>query len=171
MEIRTLRTEDDRTSFRSGDADLDRFLEKYAGQNQFRHHLGVTYVAADGSRVAGYATVSAGDIEIERLPAAVTKKLPRYPLPVLRLARLAVDVEYRGLGLGQQLLKCVFQLAVRMSGKVGCIGVVVDAKAGAVAFYERFGFMRLQVLEGAAAPYASTVSMFLPLADIAEALR
>ena len=42
MEIRALRNTDDRTTFRSGDADLDRFLAKYAGQNQFRHHIGVT---------------------------------------------------------------------------------------------------------------------------------
>ena len=48
MEIRALREEDDRAAFRSGDPDLDRFLHRYAGQNQFRHHVGTTYVAVEG---------------------------------------------------------------------------------------------------------------------------
>ena len=48
MEVRALRATDDRTTFRSGDPDLDRFLAKYAAQNQFRHHIGTTYVAVEG---------------------------------------------------------------------------------------------------------------------------
>ena len=43
---------DDRTRFRSGDADLDRFFQAYAGQNQFRHHIGTTYVAVEGRGVS-----------------------------------------------------------------------------------------------------------------------
>jgi hypothetical protein len=89
IEIRTLRPGDDRTAFRSGDPDLDRFFHQFAGQNQFRHHLGVTYVAVDDARVLGFATVAAAQLEIDDLPLAVRRKLPRYPLPVLRLARLA----------------------------------------------------------------------------------
>ena len=54
MEIRALRESDDRSQFQSGEADLDRFLRKYAGQNQFRHHIGTTYVAVEGNRIAGY---------------------------------------------------------------------------------------------------------------------
>jgi hypothetical protein len=70
MESRALRESDDRASFRSGDPDPDRFLAKYAGHNQFRHHIGVTYVAVDKDRICGYATVAAGAIEIEHLPTA-----------------------------------------------------------------------------------------------------
>src|SRR3989440_13083457 len=113
MEIRALRESDDRSGLRSGDADLDRFLQKYAGQNQFRHHIGTTYVAVEGDRIAGYVTVAPGHVEIEDLPAAQRKKLPRYPLPVLRLARLAVGETFRGQGLGRQLLRFVLQLALR----------------------------------------------------------
>src|SRR5438093_7298185 len=90
MEIRALREHDDRSLFRSGDADLDRFFRQFAGQNQFRHHLGVTYVAVEDRNVLGYATVAAAHVEIDGLPPAARRKLPRYPLPVLRLARLAV---------------------------------------------------------------------------------
>jgi len=132
MEIRALREEDDRSQFHSGDPDLDRFFHRFAGQNQFRHYVGVTYVAVDEGRVLGFATIAPGHIEIEDLPAATRKKLPRYPLPVLRLARLAVDQDARGQGLGRRLLRFVLELAVQMANDYGCIGVCVDAKPDAV---------------------------------------
>src|SRR5438128_8629870 len=147
MEIRLLRESDDRASFRSGDPDLDRFLEKYAGQNQFRHHIGATYVVVDAGRVLGYATVAPGHIDIDNLPAKLRKKLPRYPLPILRLGRLAVDAAVQGQGLGKELLRFVLRLALRMAGDFGCVGVVVDAKPGAVQFYEVLGFIVLDVVE------------------------
>jgi ribosomal protein S18 acetylase RimI-like enzyme len=100
MEIRALRESDDRSAFHSGEPDLDRFLRKYAGQNQFPRHIGATHAAVQGGRVAGYVTVAPGHIEIEDLPVAQRKKAPRYPPPVLRLARLAVDESVRGRGLG-----------------------------------------------------------------------
>ena len=60
MEIRRLRPDDDRSRFRSGEHDLDRFFRAYAGQNQFRHHFGVTYVAVDDGDVLGFLTVAPG---------------------------------------------------------------------------------------------------------------
>src|SRR4051812_19859058 len=99
MLIRALAESDDRSRFSSGDPELDRFFREFAGQNQFRHHLGVTYVAAEGRAILGYATVSPGQVEIDRLPATRRKRLPRYPLPILRLARLAVDEVAAGQGL------------------------------------------------------------------------
>jgi GNAT superfamily N-acetyltransferase len=115
MEIRGLREGDDRSRFQSGDLDLDRFFHRFAGQNQFKHYLGVTYVAVDGDAILGFATVAPGHVEIDDLPASARKKLPRYPLPVLRLARLAVDQAARGQGLGRQLLGFVFRLALQMA--------------------------------------------------------
>ena len=99
IEIRALRESDDRSQFHSGDPDLDRFFHKFAGQNQFRHYVGVTYVAVEDRRILGFATLAPGHVEIEGLPAPARKKLPRYPLPVLRLARLAVDESARAQGL------------------------------------------------------------------------
>jgi hypothetical protein len=60
VEIRALRPADDRARFRSGDPDLDRFFQAYAGQNQFRHHIGTTYVAVEGAELCGCVTVSRG---------------------------------------------------------------------------------------------------------------
>jgi GNAT superfamily N-acetyltransferase len=169
MEIRALRETDDRSAFRSGDADLDRFLIKYAGQNQFRHHIGTTYVAEEEGRIVGYATVAPGQLESDDLRPNLKEKLPRYPLPVLRLARLAVDQVAQGQGVGTTLLRFVFRLALRLAGEYGCTGVVVDAKPGAVPFNERLGFFALEVLEGHGTSRPVPTSMFLPIDDIRAA--
>ncbi len=104
-------------------------------------------MAVEGDRVAGYATVAPGHIEIESLPAARRKRFPEYPLPILRLARLAVDRLFQGQGLGKQLLRFVLNLALQMAGNFGCVGVVVDAKPEAVSFYRQFGFIALDVVQ------------------------
>ncbi len=167
--IRKLLTEDDRSAFDSGDPDLDRFFKRFAGQNQFKHHIGTTYVAEDAGRIVGFATVSAAQIEIQDLPPSHHKRLPRYPLPVLRLARLAVDKGAQGRGVGLALLKAVFVLARAMSGDVGCVGVVVDAKPRAVSFYERYGFMALNVVQGKLGDRPEPTPMFLEIGAIPKA--
>lgn len=171
IEIRRLRASDDRTGFCAGDPDLDRFFLRYAGQNQFRHHIGTTYVAVDDGTIKGFATIAASSIEIEHLPGQKKDRLPQYPLPVLRLARMAVDRSARGQGIGNDLLRAVFSIASEMSRTVGCIGVVVDAKPDAVAFYARFGFERIEVVAGTLADRPPPVSMFLPIGTIMAAIK
>jgi predicted N-acetyltransferase YhbS len=171
MEIRALRESDDRSRFLSGNEDLDRFFRRFAAQNQFRHHLGVTYVAVEDRQIVGFVTVAPGHIEIEGLPAAERRRLPHYPLPVLRLARLAVDVSVRGQGLGSQLLRFALQLASRMANNYGCIGVVVDAKADAVAYYSKHGFIEIEVIEGESDVRPKATAMFLSMRAIAAAAR
>jgi GNAT superfamily N-acetyltransferase len=162
IEVRRLRPEDERSEFSSGNADLDRFFRQYAGQNQFRRHIGSTFVAIADGVILGFFTVAASELTATRLPAARRKRLPLYPLPVLRLARLAVDERAQGRGIGSALLRAVFALAHRMADDFGCIGVVVDAKPEAVAFYERLGFMMLE----AATEQPGPRSMFLELGAI-----
>jgi predicted N-acetyltransferase YhbS len=169
MEVRALRPSDDRSAFQSGDEALDRFFRKYAGQNQFRHYLGVTYVAVEGGRVLGFATVSPGQLDIEDLPASTRTKMPRYPLPLLRLARLAVDRSAQSQGLGTQLLRLVCQLAARMADDYGCAGVVVDAKPDAVSFYAKYGFVSQQALEGQSEVRPRPTMMFLATRTIKAA--
>jgi GNAT superfamily N-acetyltransferase len=170
MEIRALRERDDRSQFTSGDDDLDRFFRKFAAQNQYRHYLGVTYVAVDGGRILGFATVAPGHIEIDGLPAAVRKKLPRYPLPILRLARLAVDRSAAGQGLGTRLLRFALELALRMAADYGCVGVVVDAKPDAVDFYTKYGFAPVEALQGQSDSRPQPTPMFLSVRAIERAL-
>jgi GNAT superfamily N-acetyltransferase len=166
LEIRLLLPGDKRDNFVSGDEALDQYFRMYAGQNQFRHRIGVNYVAIIEGRVIGYAGVSPAHIEVERLPATLSKKLPGYPLPVLRLARLATDRRVRGQGVGLELLRYVFGLAQRMSRDFGCVGVLVDAKLQAVPFYDRYGFMVLSADIGVSK--TAPVPMFLALNRIPE---
>lgn len=171
MEIRALRPSDDRSAFQSGDDSLDRFFHRYSGQNRFRHYLGVTYVAVDGRRILGFATVAPRHIDIEDLPEVARRKLPRYPVPVLSLARLAVDKPSQSEGLGAQLLRFVLRLAAKLADEVGCAGVVVDAKPGAEGFYARYGFTAFEALEGQSEARPRSTVMWLPIQAIKAADR
>src|SRR5437867_3498883 len=169
MEIRALRPSDDRSAFQSGGEDLDRFFHRYAGQNQFRHYLGVTYVAVDAGRVLGFATVAPRHVDIEDVPERARKRLPRYPVPVLGLARLAVDKSAQSMGLGRLLLRFVLELAAKMADEFGCAGVVVDAKVDAVDFYAKYGFTPFEPLEGQSEARPRTTAMWLPIQAIKAA--
>ena len=171
IEVRLLSESDDRTYFASGDDQLDLFFRRYAGQNQFRHHIGSTYVAIESGTILGFATVTVGQVEIEGLPASIRKKLPDYPVPILRLARLEVDLNAQGRGVGERLMRTVFSVAIELRGKVGCVGVVVDAKPGAESYYSRYGFVQLEVVEGALEERPAPKPMFLPVSAIVQAVR
>ena len=162
IEIRLLLPGDDRKEFTSGSEPLDRYFRQFAGQNQFRHRIGANYVAVESGVIIGFATVSPAQIETVRLTAATAKRLPAYPLPALRLARLATHLKHRGKGVGEALLRYVFNLALRMAQDFGCAGVVVDAKPDAVKFYSRFGFRGLATEDGG----TGGELMFLPLGSI-----
>ncbi len=166
--IRSLAPGDNRSEFRSGNIDLDRFFQRFAGQNQFRHYVGVTYVAVDGESILGFVTVTAASIEVLSLSPAARKRPPVYPVPVLRLARLAVDEAAQGQGIGLSLLRHVFSLAQEMAGRIECVGVVVDAKSEAVPFYERFGFEVLDVQAGHLGDRPVPMPMFLELRAISK---
>ncbi len=167
VSVRRLRSSDDRSKFRCGQVDLDRFFIRYAGQNQFRHHVGTTYVAVDeGDLIVGFATVSASQIEVENFPATKVKRLPNYPLPALRLARLAIQEESQGADIGSILLRAVFALAHQMARDYGCVGVLVDAKPEAVDYYKRFGFFELSTIRGELGDRPAPAIMFLELGAI-----
>ena len=168
IELRPLRTDDDRSTFSCGQPDLDRFLQHYAAQNQFKLHLAVTYVAAAKSHILGFATVAASSLERAHLPSGqLRRRLPGYPLPVLRLARLGVDTRAQGKGIGRSLLRHVLRLALDQRDHLGCVGVVTDAKPDAIPFYATFGFVPLKgVREGTL--HGDLTPMFLAISTIAE---
>jgi GNAT superfamily N-acetyltransferase len=167
VSVRRLAPTDDRTRFRSGNIDLDRFFVRYSGQNQFRHHIGATYVAIDNhGEIAGFATVAASELTTATLPESKRKRLPAYPLPVLRLARLAVDERHQGQGIAHTLLRAVFVLAHNMATDMGCVGVVVDAKPEAVGFYQKLGFIALTAVAGQLGDRPEPLPMFLELGAI-----
>ncbi|MDH5493788.1 MAG: GNAT family N-acetyltransferase [Myxococcales bacterium] len=171
IEIRPLAKDDDRSDFSCGQPELDRFFEHYAGQNQFKLHLAVTYVAAVEARIVGFATVAASSVERVSVPSArLRKRRPAYSLPVLRLARLGVDTRAQGLGIGKALLRHVLALAVEQRDHIGCVGVVTDAKPEAVSFYQGLGFVAVEgVREGLL--HGVPLPMFLAIDTIAAALE
>lgn len=161
IEIRLLTKNDDTSTFDCGDVALNQYFKQYAKQNQFKHYIGTTYVALVKGNIIGYVSVSSSSMRADVLSDSVAKKLPNYPLPILRLTRLAVDTQYQTQGIGKVLLKFVLKLTLKQKENFGCFGLVVDAKEGSVSFYEQFGFVVFDVEAGALdiRPYAQ--SMFL----------
>lgn len=130
-----------RVEFDSGEPALNEFLRRQAGQLE-RRGFGKTYVALgdSGNQVAGFVTVSVGQIQTQQLPPPL--KLPRYPAPVFRIGRLAVDQGSQGQGIGHQLVAFSLQMALEFSQRAGLYAVVVDAKhANAKRFYDGLGFL------------------------------
>jgi GNAT superfamily N-acetyltransferase len=169
-EIRPLGKDDDRQDFSCGQPDLDRFFQHYAGQNQFKLHLAVTYVAVVSDHIVGFATVTVASVERRSVPSGrLRKRLPAYPVPVLRLARLGVDQRAWGSGVGRALLRHVLALAVEQRDKLGCVGVVTDAKPDAEAFYRAHGFVPVAGVEEGLL-HGDPLSMFLAIDSIAAAL-
>jgi GNAT superfamily N-acetyltransferase len=170
MKVRKLASDDDPSAFSCGDPDLDRFFHKYAGQNQFAKHIGVTYVAEVDGQIVAYATVAASSMQIDDLPEKRRKGLPRYPLPILRLGRLAVDEKYGQRGYGSELLRHVFVLAVEMTSTTGCIGILVDAYPEAVAFYSQYGLEKIDLVEGSSGSRPRPVAMYIAIDEIIAAV-
>jgi len=164
VEIRALREDDGRGAFRSGNEQIDTFFRLYAGQNQFRHHIGVTYVAVEAADILGFATVSPATLDAEDLPNG--RRMPPYPLPVLRLARLAVATEAQGRGVGRALLRFIIELAERQRDEVGCVGVLVDAKPESVDFYLPFGFVAVGASAGIVLTTPRPTPLYLPLGSV-----
>jgi GNAT superfamily N-acetyltransferase len=159
--IQLLGAEHRREGFDCGEAALNDFLLRQAGQQQ-RRGFGKTYVALaeDGVTVTGYVTVSAGQVATSSLPAHL--KLPRYPAPMLRIGRLAVDVRRQGEGIGQDLLAFALRLAVEFSQRVGLYAVVVDAKHDkARAFYVKLGFIACE---------DNPLCLYLPIAVLEQSM-
>jgi GNAT superfamily N-acetyltransferase len=98
------------------------------------------------SVIAGFYTLSAISIELQDLPEAISKKLPRYRLvPATLLGRLALDQQFHGKGLGEFLLLDALKRSLDHSGQVGSTAVIVDSKESeALGFYLKYGFMQFR---------------------------
>jgi len=170
INIRILKKSDDRSSFSCGEIALDYYFQKYAGQNQFKHFVGTTYISTDDTKIFGFVTVSVGSLMRDDLPKNIQKKFPAYPLPILHITRLGVDIRYQNRGVGKELMVMVFRLAIEQKEKFGCIGVVVDAKIDAVEFYKKLGFVELEVKRGLSRTHPLPIPMFMVIQTIEKAL-
>ena len=170
MKIQILKKSDDRSSFSCGEIELDYFFQRYAGQNQFKHFVGTTYIATDEKEIFGFITVSSGSLSRDDLPKNLQKKFPNYPLPILHITRVGVDVKYQNRGVGKELMFSAFKLAVEQKERVGCIGVVVDAKVDAVRFYQQLGFVELDTIRGLSKTHPLPIPMFMAIQTIQKAI-
>ncbi len=141
--IEPLRREHDRARFNCGEPALDEYLARFARQNQ-ESGVARTFVAVDDiepARVLGYYSLAVGAIDKANLPPSAAKRFPNFPLPIARLARLAVDRSQQGKGLGEGLLLDALSRCVRVAEEVGIAAVLIDAKhERAKAFYQRYEF-------------------------------
>ncbi|NQV71870.1 GNAT family N-acetyltransferase [bacterium] len=145
IEIVQLSDKHIRSEFDCGDAALNQFLHKHAKQN-FKKGLSVTYVAVrpGESTILGYYCISNGQVARHDLPDEEAGRLPRYPVPVVRIGRLATSLEARGQGIGGLLLIDALKKSLKVSVKVGVYAVEVDAKTEAAKqFYLQYGFSAL----------------------------
>lgn len=170
INIRILKPTDNRKGFSCGEIELDYFFQKYAGQNQFKHYIGSTYIATDEETVLGFVTVSVGDLSRDLLPEQLRKRVPNYPLPILKITRMGVAIPFQHQGIGKKLLKAMFLLSIEQSHSVGCVGITVDAKEEAIAFYNKLGFIELNAIQGLPKRYINQTPLFLALDTIKKAL-
>ena len=165
--IRRLEKSDEVENFDCGDEPLNNYLKRHAWTNQEKVSIGVTYVAFDDAApytVLGYFTLATSSVARDRLPKRYVRGLPPYDLPLILLARLAVDRRFTGRGLGHALLSEALKITLRVADEVGCRCIVTDAYPDKVGWYARYGFVPL---EGALA--TSPQKMFLDVRTIRRA--
>lgn len=147
----------DRTGFDCGTPSLNRYLHEHAGQHQ-RDGIATTHVLiddTDAARVLGYCSLAAAQVNLASLHPADQKRLPHYPVPAVRVARLAVAVSAQGNGYGRLLLGHAANCSLQLREQLGARLLVVDAlDARAAAFYRAYGFHETA---------ESTLTMYLSL--------
>ena len=93
--------------------------------------------------IEGYFTLATAQVAFEEIPDDFKGKLPKYPIPALRIARLAVSKDSQGKGIGRWLLAQAFIKAVQVADVTGLYFIIVDAKESSKSFYEHYGFQKL----------------------------
>ena len=138
--IAKLAIEHDATNFDCGQEDLNDFISRYALAGQ-RANISQTYVAVQGAEIVGYHTLVVGSVVYEGAPERLGKGIPRHPIPVLLLARLAVDERWQGKGLGAALVVDAMRRTLQVADIAGVRAMLIHAKDEAAReFYTYLGF-------------------------------
>ena len=150
----------DLSSFDCGVPALDDWLRKRALANE-ASGASRTYVVCDAGKVVGYYALASGGVTLSAAPGRVRRNMPD-PLPVMILARLAVDRSWQGRSLGRSLLRDAVLRTVRAAEIAGIRAILVHAiSEEAKRFYERYGF--------AASP-VDPMTLMVTIADAQRAL-
>lgn len=138
--VRKLAPADSTEGFDCGQPALNQFLQRYALVNQ-KANSAQTYVCGFNGEVVGFYSLAVGSVDPEDAPARVMKGLARHPVPVMILARLAVDRDHQGKGLGKALLKDALLRTAQAADIAGIRCLLVHAKDEAARqWYESWEF-------------------------------
>jgi len=140
--VRKLEPDDDVASFNCGHPALNQFLQRFALVNQ-KANSAQTYVSCEfgTSTVAGFYSLVVGSVEPSTAASRVVKGLARHPVPVMILARLAIDQKHQSAGLGTALLKDALLRTLQAADIAGIRAVLVHAKDDAARnWYLHWGF-------------------------------
>lgn len=130
----------DTSLFDCGKAPLNQFLQRYALVNQ-ANGSARTFVSLSVGQISGYYSLAAASAEHAAVPLRISKGLARHPIPMLLLARLAVDLKAQGQGLGRSLLQSALGKYLQASEVIGCRALMVHAiDEAAIGFYQSYGF-------------------------------
>lgn len=168
--IRRLQESDVVENFDCKDELLSNYLKKHTSTNQQKISIGVSYVAVDESAptvVLGYFTLATSAVPRDSFPKKNVRGLPAYDLPLILLARLAVDYRFGGKGLGRQLLREAFRISIAVSEQVGCRCIITDAYRDKVSWYAKYGFIPLE----SGAENQPTQRMFLNIRTLKATLK
>lgn len=140
LAVEKLRSNHDLSQFDCGKQELNQYLQRFALTNQ-QAQSAQTYVATQGTTVVGYYSLAFGSVTQEETPIQVRKGLARHRIPVMILARLAIDQNMQGRGIGQGLLKDALTRTAHAADIGGLRAMLVHAKDdSARTFYEHFNF-------------------------------
>lgn len=158
--IAVLNKQHDKKNFSCRTEQLNRYLQTQANQD-IKKNVSITYVLSPVNErtILGYYSLASTSIDLGDLPSTYKRKFPKYPIiPAILLARLAVDKNHEGKGLGSHLLIDALKRSLEASTQIGAAAVMVDAKdEDAVDFYKHFGFLALE---------NSIQILFLPMDEI-----
>lgn len=127
------------SEFNCGAAELDVWLQRFAWENQ-RANNAVTYVATMGTRVVGYYAIATGAVELVDVPPPLKRGTRPDPMPVIVLARLAVDRSVTGRGIGAGLLRDALERCALLSESIGAAALLIHARdSQARDFYLKLG--------------------------------
>ena len=164
LKIETLKKNHDRAGFDCGNDERNRYLQRTARQHLDKG-MSRTFVLIDDhspSKILGYYTLAACEINVEKMPRKYSKKYPS-KAPAAKLARLAVSKNKQRQGFGRHMMVNAIERILLVSKNLGIIGFFVDAKnAKAKGYYEQFGFIPLP---------DNPLELFLPIATLWQAYK
>jgi ribosomal protein S18 acetylase RimI-like enzyme len=153
-----------RAKFDCGTELLNEFLQKHARQNQ-KQNVSRTFVAtgSESVDVLGFYTLSVTSVEKDSLVSQDSMRLPRYPVPMAHLARLAVDKRAQGEGVASFMMQHAFDGILNAAELIGIFGIEVVAKdLRAQKLYEKFGFKKM---------HRAGVHLYLPISAISKSVQ